>query len=152
MVLAIAGCATSGNPAVQDPAIISQVKVGQSSKADVARLLGEPNYRSTTQLNNRQHEVWAYGYAKHETNPLIYVPIINLFALAFSGLGETQSAGFSVYFDQDGIVRSISTSRSDIAIGGLMAPTKIESRSNTRAGSPDEQFRIDQNTNVNTSP
>src|SRR2546426_12804427 len=90
LVLVVYGCATAGNPALLDPAIISQIKIGQSTKADVARLLGEPNYRSTTQMNNRQNEVWAYGYAKHETNPLVYVPIVGLFALAFGGFGEYQ--------------------------------------------------------------
>ena len=151
-VLVVYGCATTGgNPSIQDPAIISQIKIGESTKADVTRLLGEPNYRSTTHINNLNTEVWAYGYAKHETNPWIYVPIVGLFAMSFGGLGEHQSAGFSVSFDQEGIVRARSKMRSDITMGGLTTPTKVESQSDTQSGEAGG-FRFDHKSSTTTNP
>ena len=130
----LSACATSGNPAVLDQSIVTQIKLGQSTKEDVRRLLGEPNYTSITQISSRQNEVWAYGYLKHETNPLIYVPVVGLFVLAFGGLGEYESESVSVSFDQDGIVRSMSKSKTELAFGGVGAPTTIKSQSNTQSG------------------
>jgi outer membrane protein assembly factor BamE (lipoprotein component of BamABCDE complex) len=142
------GCATSGNPAIQDPTILSQIKIGQSNKGDVLRLLGKPTMTSTTQLNSVQHEIWAYGYAKHETNPLIYVPIIGLFAMAAGGLGETQSAGFSVYFNKQGIVQTVSNSNTNITFGGVAATTTINTQSNTQSGGGDPGSNTEQKSTV----
>ena len=103
-------------------------------------------------MNNRQFEVWGYEYANYETNPLIYVPIVGLFALLFGGNGDIQSTGLSLSFDQDGIVRASSRMRSDITMGGLTTPTKVESQSETHSGEADG-FGIDQKSSTTiTSP
>lgn len=134
IVVLTAGCATSGNPAVLDQTIVSQIKIGQSTKEDVRRLFGNPTTISNTQFNNFQSEVWAYGYAKHETNPLIYVPIIGLFAIATGGYGEMESGSVAVGFDKNGIVQSVSKYKSEINMGGLGSPTTIQSESSTQSG------------------
>ena len=149
--LLLAACATSGNPAVLDQTIVGQIKIGQSTKEDVRRLLGAPNHTSFTQVFNQQTEVWAYGYAKHETNPLLYVPIIGLFVMAAGGWGEHESGSVAVSFDKDGIVRSMSKYRSDISLGGLATPTTIQSQSSTQSGTSTDPVRFESQTNTNTS-
>jgi outer membrane protein assembly factor BamE (lipoprotein component of BamABCDE complex) len=150
-LLLCSSCATSGNPAVLDQAIVSQIKIGQSTKEDIRRHLGTPNHTSVTQTTNQQIEVWAYGYAKHETNPLIYVPVVNLFVLAFGGLGEYETGSVAVSFDKNGIVQSMSKYRSDITMGGLATPTTIQSQSNTQSGTSTDPVRFQSQTNINTS-
>lgn len=48
------GCATSGNPDIQDPTVLDQIKIGQSSKDDVLRLLGKPNFTSVSRIERFQ--------------------------------------------------------------------------------------------------
>jgi len=144
-------CATSGNPAVLDQTIVSQIKLGQSTKDDVRRLLGEPTHTSLTQIANHQNEVWAYGFARHETNPLIYVPVVGLFVMAFGGWGEHESGSVAVSFGEDGIVRSLSKHQANLALGGIGTPTTIKSQSNTEGGTPTNPVRFDSQTNINTN-
>ena len=135
--LAVLGCATTvGNPNITDPAIISQIQIGTSKKNDVLRLLGTPSMTSRVQVQGQIQEWWSYSYAHHETNPLVYFPIIGLFVLATGGLGETESAGFSVYFDRDGVVRGTGKSKMDINMGGIVTPTSIDSKSESTVESP----------------
>ena len=150
--LLLTSCATSGNPAVLDQEIVGQIKIGQSTKEDVQRLFGKPTTTSVSQFNNFQSEVWAYGYAKHETNPLIYVPIIGLFALAAGGYGELESGSVAVSFDKEGIVQSVSKYRSDINMGGLGTPTTIQSESSTQSGTSTNPVHFKSQTNINTNP
>jgi hypothetical protein len=99
--LVMAGCATVGNPAVKDEAIVDQILVGTSQKADVSRLLGKPTSTSVMNHNGMVREWWIYSDAKHETNPLMYVPVIGLFVMASGDMGQTESASFGVYFDRE---------------------------------------------------
>ena len=150
--LVLTACATSGNPAVVDPAIVSQIKIGQSTKEDIRRLFGEPTHTSVTQVLNQQTEVWAYGYAKQDTNPLIYVPVIGLLVLAAGGWGEHESGSVAVSFDKEGIVRSMSKYKSGITLGGLGTPTTIQSQSSTQSGTSTDPVRFESQTNINTNP
>lgn len=88
---------------------------------------------SNTIVNGQAHEWWSYGYAQHETNPLLFVPIVGLFVLASDNSGESHSAGFSVTFDKDGIVSGFSKLKTDMQLG--LSPT-IESHSQTTVGQP----------------
>lgn len=144
LLILITGCATAGNPAVMDQSIVSQIEIGKSTKADVRRLLGEPNSSSVFQTAGQEHESWGYAYAKHETNPWIFVPIVGLFVLAFGDAGESESANLGVSFDKEGIVRSITKGKSNAAFGGLTTPTAIQSHSTTQS----EGFKSEQQINV----
>jgi len=150
--LLLTACATSGNPAVLDQTIVDQIKIGQSTKEDVQRLFGKPTTTSVSQFNNFQSEVWAYGYAKHETNPLIYFPVIGLFVIAAGGWSEHESGSVAVSFDKEGIVRSMSKYKSGITMGGLGTPTTIQSQSSTQSGTSTDPVRFKSQTNINTNP
>ncbi len=150
--LLLTACATSGNPAVLDQTIVTQIKIGQYTKEDVRRLFGEPNYTSATRMLDQQSEVWAYGYAKHETNPLIFVPVVGLFVMAFGGWSEHESGSVAVSFDKDGIVQSMSKSKTDMAFGGLATPMTIQSQSSAQSGTSTDPVRFDSQTNIKTNP
>jgi outer membrane protein assembly factor BamE (lipoprotein component of BamABCDE complex) len=151
--LLLTACATSGNPAVLDQAIVGQIKIGQSTKEDVQRLFGKPTTTSVSQFNNFQSEVWAYGYAKHETNPLIYIPVIGLFVIAAGGWSEHESGSVAVSFDKNGIVQGMSKSKFDMSIGGLATPTTIQSQSSTQSGTPTDPVHFFKSqTNMKTNP
>ena len=151
--LLLVGCATSGNPAVKDETITSQIKIGISTKEDVRELLGKP----TVSMKNAGPsgvlmETWSYGYSRHETNPLIYVPIVGLFVLAGGGTGEMETATFTVTFDPQGLVTGVGTGETYINLGGLAAPTTIHSESEmtveTPSGTSTEPFRSETKTEI----
>ena len=84
--------------------------------------------------NGMVREWWIYSYAKHETNPLIYVPVIGLFAIASGNVGETESASFGVYFDRDGLVQGVTRNATQMNFGGLTTPVTINNHSQTTMG------------------
>jgi outer membrane protein assembly factor BamE (lipoprotein component of BamABCDE complex) len=109
MGLLVMGCATSGNPNAKDQNLVSQVRIGFSTKDDVRRLFGEPNFSSQSDMM----EIWSYAHANLETSAVTFVPIVGLFA--GSSKMETSSVAFT--FNQDGVVQNISRSQSNI-VGG----------------------------------
>lgn len=132
--LLVAGCATVGNPAVKDQAVLDQILVGTSQKADVSRLLGQPTSTSIMNHNGLVQEWWIYSYAKHEANPLMYVPVVGLFVMASGDMGQTESASFGVYFDRDGLVQGVTRDSSQVNLGGLTTPAIMNSHSQTTIG------------------
>jgi hypothetical protein len=120
MVLLASGCVSSGNPSVMDQGRISQIKVDISTKGDVRRLLGQPNSTSKhsggypalyglplkTSLTNV--ETWSYTHINVDVNPATFIPIVGLFA----GGATSNLNTFTVVFDDQGIVRHISSTQS----------------------------------------
>jgi outer membrane protein assembly factor BamE (lipoprotein component of BamABCDE complex) len=145
--LTVLGCATTvGNPNITDQSIVSQIQIGTSKKNDVQQLLGSPSMTSRVQMQGQVQEWWSYSYVHQDTNPLVYFPIIGLFVLATDGLGKTESASFSVYFDQGGIVRGTGKGTMDMNMGGIGTPTSINSTSESTVESPGagkEPFRME---------
>ena len=128
MMLVLSGCASSGNPQLREEAVVSQIKIGESTKEDVHRLLGEPNVMSKTVINGRAMEVWGYAYSATQTNPLVFVPVIGLFTLGSNPV-KVESAGFGVTFSDDGIVRSITRHRSNVGEDQPRIETQTETKS-----------------------
>lgn len=77
---------------------------------------------------------WIYSYAEHEINPLFYVLVIRLFAVANSNVGETELASFGVYFDRDGLVQGVNRNATQMNLGGLRTPAMINNHSQTTMG------------------
>ena len=128
VALVLSGCASSGNPQLREEAVVSQIKIGESTKEDVRRLLGEPNVMSKTVINGRSMEAWAYGYSATQTNPLLFVPVVGLFTLGSNPV-KVESAGFGVTFSDDGIVRSITRHRSSTGGNQPSVETQTETTS-----------------------
>ncbi len=117
------GCASSGNPAVANQELVSQIKLGTSTKDDVRRLLGEPNFvsRSASQMHSfpgmtpkrNVTEIWSYAYTNIQTNPATFIPVVGLFA----GSTTVRTDSFAVMFDDQGVVQHITTGHTK-ATGG----------------------------------
>jgi len=106
LLLVLPGCFAQGNPALTDEALLSQIKVGVSTKADVRRLLGSPPYTYTWFTSQGlDNETWAYDYYKPEPNPLVFAPFLGLFAVATGDYGTSESRALSVVFSREGVVQ-----------------------------------------------
>lgn len=117
-----AGCATSGTAQLTNDNVVSQIKVGTSTKEDVRRLLGEPSSVGTSNVEGRVQEIWGYGYASVKSNPLAFVPIVGLFAVASGDAAKMDSRALSVSFSEDGIVRSVFRYKSSSPSTGQPSP------------------------------
>ena len=116
---ALAGCVSSGNPAIRDEAVVEQIKTGITTKEEVRKLLGKPNsigrgsgnlppgtgIPHTAQTN---YEVWTYKHISVETHPATFIPIVGLFA----GGATSDVNTVTIYFDDKGIAQYLQTSQS----------------------------------------
>ena len=72
-----------------------------------------------TTVNGKTTEIWNYTHATTTTNPLLYVPIVGLFTLAFDDEAITSdSEGLTLIFSEKGIVQSITRGTTHSQIGG----------------------------------
>jgi hypothetical protein len=120
VVLLESGCVSSGNPSVVDQDRISQIKLNTSAEEDVKRILGQPNSISrqsgsysafpglpaSTSMTNV--EVWSYTHMNVDVDAATFIPIVGLFA----GGATSNINTFTVVFDEQGIVRHISSTQS----------------------------------------
>ena len=58
--LALAGCISMGNDHLFNEATLTQIKAGETTKAQVVALLGEPHYQRQTIMSGHSYEWWAY--------------------------------------------------------------------------------------------
>lgn len=135
LVMLASGCVSSGNPSVMDQDRISKIKLNTSTKEDVRRILGQPNSMSrtsgsysaipdlppSTTLTNV--EAWNYTHINVDVDAATFIPIVGLFA----GGAISNINIFTVVFDDQGIVRHISSTqsqgRSGLGAGGESPPT-----------------------------
>jgi hypothetical protein len=117
-LLLASGCVSSGNPSVVDQDRIGQIKLNISTKADVRQVLGKPNDISrhsgsysplpglppSPALTNV--EVWNYTYDNVDVNAANF--IVGL----FTGGTSSNINTFTVVYDEQGIVRHISSTQS----------------------------------------
>jgi hypothetical protein len=118
-LLLASGCASSGNPSILDQDRIAQITLNISTKADVRRVLGKPDTISrhsgtysplpglppSPALTNV--EVWNYTHINVDVNAANF--IIGLFA----GGAPSNTNTFTVVYDEQGIVRHISSTQSE---------------------------------------
>ena len=63
------GCASAGNPRLQQEGLLSKITIGETTKADVLSLLGKPNGTHIQDQFGHKLEIWSYAYSNFETNP-----------------------------------------------------------------------------------
>ncbi|HJT20005.1 MAG TPA: hypothetical protein VJ746_06020 [Nitrospira sp.] len=139
----LSACASSGNPAVADPARVSQIQLNVSTKEDVQRLLGQPNSMSKhsggyyaipglkTSAALTPIETWNYTHLNVQVDPATFIPVVGLFA----GGANSNLNSLTVVFDEQGIVRHISSTQTQGRSGmgaGSSNPT-------TPANSPSDE-------------
>lgn len=71
--LVISGCATSGNRISKEK--IMQVKEGETTRAQVIEILGEP---SIVTLDSNGKEILVYHYVKASSNAQNFIPVVGL--------------------------------------------------------------------------
>lgn len=134
--LVLSGCISSGNSSIGDQDRISQIKLNISVKDDVKRILGQPNGISRqsgsypafpglpASTATANIEVWSYTHMNVDVDPVTFIPIVGLFA----GGATSNINTFTVSFDEQGIVRHISSTqsqgRSGVGAGGESPPPK----------------------------
>lgn len=124
LLFSASGCATSGNPAVQNEALANQIKIGVTTKEEVRRMFGQPtavsrgSFSVAPGLNGAPSpativEAWTYSYAETDIHPATFIPIVGLFA----GSATVKSASVTVSFDDKGVVQHISTAQAQATAG-----------------------------------
>ena len=119
MAVTTLGCVSSGNPNVRDETLTSQIQVDTSTKEDVRRILGQPNSTSRQSGNlvmipglpaspGMVIESWNYTHIDVEVDGATFIPIVGLFA----GGATSNVSSFTVTFDDEGVVRHISSTQS----------------------------------------
>lgn len=116
----LAACVSTGNPSVVDQDRIAKIQLNVSTKEDVRRVLGQPNSMSkhsgsyspipglpsSASLTNV--EAWNYTHISVDVDPATFIPIVGLFA----GGASSNVNAFTVVFDDQGIVRHITSTQS----------------------------------------
>jgi outer membrane protein assembly factor BamE (lipoprotein component of BamABCDE complex) len=135
--LLLAGCVSLGNEKIADEATVGRVKVGETTREQVLAMLGEPDERRRAELADYSQEWWAYQYEASQFNPLEYLLIVGLF---YNGIGTPDSrTELHVFFDQNGVVRSLVRQATVYDMGAPFIPPTLTSRVTTAvpfAGAP----------------
>jgi outer membrane protein assembly factor BamE (lipoprotein component of BamABCDE complex) len=100
LLLAISACVSAGTQAITNAGVISRIKVGHSTQAEVAALLGYP---LTASYGEHGEATWHYTLVTMAPTVTAFFPAINAFPPSLHD--STQE--FSVTFNQDGIVKSL---------------------------------------------
>jgi outer membrane protein assembly factor BamE (lipoprotein component of BamABCDE complex) len=142
LFLLLAGCVSTGNSDLANDQTIAQIKVGETTKQQVVGLLGDPAAQRTIEMGGWTREWWSYSYSSSTINPLDYLLLYGFF---FNGIGLYDTRyDVGVFFDQRGVVSSISRLKTDYDMGRPFTSKQVSSVSNKTIGFPDATKRADQ--------
>jgi outer membrane protein assembly factor BamE (lipoprotein component of BamABCDE complex) len=106
----MAGC-ESGNKRIVDNAFTEQIKIGQTTKAEVIKILGKPEVTSKNSSNGEIHEIWCYTYNKDK----VTFPDVATFGIVGALIPQHSDIySFVITFSEDGIVQNITKSEMSI--------------------------------------
>jgi len=113
MLFTLSGCGAYGNARLTNEELVSTIKTGQTTQADVLRLLGEPEYKATQLIEGRLTDVWwEYGYTKMWPTPLAFVPVIGLVTGGSVNEMAYDNRTLTVFFSPSGVVDEITAYKS----------------------------------------
>jgi outer membrane protein assembly factor BamE (lipoprotein component of BamABCDE complex) len=118
LVLGVVGCAMKmGTREITDEAKFAQIKVGETTKAQLVALFGKPDaVTQTTSSERGDEEIWQYLYIRSVVKPETFIP----FAGIFVGGADTTTAVLLLYFKPgDDVVRQLSHQNTKTSQGGL---------------------------------
>ncbi|HSN04002.1 hypothetical protein ACO9S2_04820 [Nitrospira sp. NS4] len=137
--LLLAGCAWTGNADLARDRTMEQIRVGETTMQQVADLLGDPESRRTIEMGGWTREWWSYSYATAVINPLDY---LLLYGLWFNGIGLYDTRyDVGVFFDQRGIVSTVSRLTTDYDMGRPFTSAEVSSVANKTIGFPEAAKR-----------
>jgi outer membrane protein assembly factor BamE (lipoprotein component of BamABCDE complex) len=105
------GCTTVGNERIMREKIVSQIKPGISTKAEVKALVGNPAKVST----DTNEEVWDYDYTISEVRVATFIPVIG----TLIGGANTETYTLTIRFTKGGIVKEVAEGETTGRSGGL---------------------------------
>lgn len=115
-VLALTGCYSSGSSSVKSQDLVSQVKIGQSTKKDVSLLFGQPNsvtrssFQVASQANPSQMltvvETWGFQHTQMHVDGRSWIPFAGLWLGGTDYEVEVVQFGF----DAKDVVQQVSSS------------------------------------------
>jgi len=123
---------SSGNPTATREDLISQVKIGETTKEEIRQMFGQPTVMSRHSgglgfypglagvSSTNTIEIWNYTHMNVDTSPVTFIPIVGLFA---GGSTSTMSQ-VTFTFDDKGIVRNVQTGHNQATAGPGASSTK----------------------------
>ena len=115
VLLALAGCASSGNQTIADATgdtVSSQLVKGRTPQNEVRRLYGDP---IKTSFSSNGNESWEYEFSRMQSRVTNFIPYVNL---VHSG-ADGDKKSLVVFFDRHKIVQdyTMSTSKVEVSRG-----------------------------------
>lgn len=106
-LLAVQGCASSGNPKVADFNTSTQIEYGKTTKQEIRAMLGEPNAKK---YGANGKEVWVYLYSQAQFKAATFIPLVGLFA----GGVDTSGKSLTFVFDENGVLQKRGSGEANI--------------------------------------
>lgn len=126
LMMACVGCFSMGKKI--DQAAVGKIKEGQTTKAEVVKLLGNPDNVTRDSWNG---EGWSYCFVRAASSPGNFVPVVG----AFAGGGNSQTEFLTLTFDDKGVVRSLWSSAGGTTFNyGLATEGRPDDLQEPRAG------------------
>lgn len=130
--LLLAACVSTGNSDLASEQTIAKIKVGETTKQEVASLLGDPDSQHAIEMGGATREWWSFTYASAAINPLDYLLLYGLF---YNGIGMYDTRyDLGVFFDYRGVVSSLSRMKTDYDMGRPFASQQVSSVSQKTMG------------------
>jgi hypothetical protein len=130
-----AGCVSTGNSELASDQTMAQIRVGETTKQQVAALLGEPASQRTIEMGGWAREWWSYDHGSSVINVLDYIFLYGFF---FNGIGLHDTRyDVGVFFDQRGVVSSLSRLKTDYDMGRPFSSKRVASSATKTMGFPD---------------
>ena len=110
-VLALTGCASTGNAVLKDEteqSVSTKIIQGKTTKAEIRKMFGAPLRVSFTDAGN---EIYGYSFTKTQANASNFIPFVGILA---SGMHGTEKS-LTVMFDDKGIVKRYSMDESAVS-------------------------------------
>jgi hypothetical protein len=108
LLLLLAGCATYGNKALDDPKKYLNLSEGVSTRHDVYAVFGQPH--DVDYSNDKARCLWTYFKVESSPNAWAYVPYIGLIA---GGVNEDTTKAYFFFDSDDRLIRTQTNKKSD---------------------------------------
>lgn len=123
--LLLGGCVSFGNAGLADRDKMAQVKAGETTREQVAALLGEPDSKREISLSGATFERWSYRRSSSLINIWEYIPV-PFYGLFFHGLGTPDvQHNLDVFYGPTGVVTTRFYTETSYETGGLFTPMTL---------------------------
>jgi outer membrane protein assembly factor BamE (lipoprotein component of BamABCDE complex) len=121
----LTGCISIGNERLADDALVAKIKAGETTKDQVASLLGEPARKRSSISMGYTHEWWSYTYSSYMGNPWSYVLPYEFFV---NGIGTPDvQRELDIFYGPDGTVTTRSLVTTSYELSGPYSWSKVAS-------------------------